>query len=228
MSTSIIVPLFNQWSLTKACVDSVLDTADDAELVLVDNGSTDDTRHEAEADVVVRFATNRGFAAGCNAGARVASGDRLVFLNNDTVCHPGWLEPLVTKLERPVGVTGARLVYPDGSLQHAGVGLRKQRGILEAYNILDEQPGGVVDAVTGACLAVRRDLFEALGGFDEGYYNGYEDVDFCLRVRMAGWSVEYVPASTVTHLESASGPERWRAVQHNVRRLNERWGRSHG
>jgi GT2 family glycosyltransferase len=80
-----------------------------------------------------------------------------------------------------------------------------------------------VEAVTGACLAVRRDVFFKHGGFDVGYRNGYEDVDFCLTVRAAGGRIVYDPMSVVTHVESASGPARWAHFRGNVARLQERW-----
>jgi GT2 family glycosyltransferase len=80
-----------------------------------------------------------------------------------------------------------------------------------------------VDAVTGACLAIRRTDFEMLGGFDECYWNGYEDVDLCLTARAYGGTVVYEPASVVIHHESQSGPERWTGVAANVARLRDKW-----
>jgi GT2 family glycosyltransferase len=140
---------------------------------------------------------------------------------------------MVALVARPqVGAVGAKLLYPSGKVQHAGVGL----GIGGVaghlfYNAGADDPGyfgrlqlvSKVSAVTGACLAIRRSDFELFGGFDEGYWNGYEDVDLCLAVRAAGGTVVYEPTSVVTHLESQSGPERWTGVAANVARLRDKW-----
>lgn len=163
----------------------------------------------------------RGFARTCNLGARDAIGDVLVFLNNDTIPQRGWLEPLVAKASE--GIAGSLLRYPDGRIQHAGVRVGYEGEIVTAWNILDDMPSGEVDAVTGACLAIERDRFFELGGFDEGFVNGYEDVDLCLRHRALGGKCWFVAESSVIHLESQSGSARWTHVAQNVRRLHERW-----
>lgn len=164
------------------------------------------------------------FAENCNRGAAGATEDILIFLNDDTMPHVGWLPPLLDAFnDREVGVAGARLLYPDGRIQHAGVWFDAPGGILTAHNELEDLESGDVDCVTGACLAIRRELFVACDGFDENYRNGYEDVDLCLRVRTGGWRIRYVAESTLTHYESQSGPERWRYVHENVQRLQELW-----
>ena len=221
---SIIVPLFNQWPYTERCIDAIEDHTDRPfEMVLVDNGSTDATRDQL---VQVRNDRNRGFAVACNQGAAYASGDVLVFLNNDTEPHDRWLPNLVAQLTfEDVAVAGCKLVYPHGVIQHAGVDVdfRLPPG-KEAQGVTDDLPARDVDAVTGACLAIRRDVFMALGGFDDGFWNGYEDVDLCLKARAAGYRVRYTPDAVVTHHESKSGPERWTRVRENVYRLREKWG----
>lgn len=214
---SVIIPLFNRWDLTSACIAALNRTGFSGELVLVDNGSTDDT---ATQRVQVRNDRNRGFAVACNQGAAYASGDVLVFLNNDTEPQPGWLDALTSGLLAAT-VAGARLTYPDGTLQHAGIGVdftRPPGG--EAWGITHDGPSGHVDAVTGACLAIKRADFLHLGGFDDGFWNGYEDVDLCLRAGRC-W---YAADAHVIHHESQSGPERWRAVSENVYRLRSKWG----
>lgn len=226
----MIVPAYNRADLTEQCLLSLRDL-DDVEIVLVDNGSTDRTPAlYSLADEVVRFRHNEGFAKGCNAGADRAHRDLLVFLNNDTIPQAGWLEPLVDTLDT-VACAGSLLVYPDGTVQHAGVRLQEVNGVLTAFNIGRGQPltpdllePRDVDAVTGACMAVRAKAFWHAQGFDERYWNGYEDVDLCLKLRDRGYRIRYVPQSRVVHLESESGPERWTAVQANVARLQERWG----
>ena len=203
--------------MTLACIDAIEDNTDhnDYELILVDNGSSDQT---ALMDVSVRNPRNRGFAVACNQGARVSTGDVLVFLNNDTEVQPGWLTPL---LDAMPGVAGPKLVYPDGSIQSAGITVDWSQPLgMEAVNNQTETPGGRVDAVTGACLVIDRATFTEAGGFNTDYWNGYEDVDLCLT---AGGAT-YVPESVVTHHESQSDrTERFRAVGDNVRLLRARW-----
>lgn len=222
MTPSVIVPLYNRHDLTVPCLASITQRC---EVVTVDNGSTDAT---LDLDVTVRIRHNVGFAKACNIGAKVASGDVLVFLNNDTIVHDGWLAPLVEQLEDPtVGVVGARCLYPDGTIQHSGVGVNLSQPFgLEAWNRHDEwtTTAADVDAVTGACFAMRAEDFAALGGFDEGYVNGYEDVDLCLSALGAGLRVVYEPASTITHYESQSGPSRFAHAAHNINRLRTKWG----
>ena len=226
----MIVPAYDRADLTEQCLTALRDL-DGAERVLVDNGSTDRTPDLYPlADTVVRFDNNLGFAAGCNWGAYRARGDRLVFLNNDTIPQPGWLTPLTRALDG-VACAGSLLVYPDGLVQHAGVRLQEVNGTLTAFNIGRGQPLGPdllvardVEAVTGACLAITKHAFWHAQGFDEGYWNGYEDVDLCLKLRAKGYRIRYVPESRVVHLESESGPARWTAVRQNVVRLQEKWG----
>ena len=164
------------------------------------------------------------FAENCNSGARKATSDILIFLNDDTMPHLGWLPPLLDAFNDPdVGIAGARLVYPDGRIQHAGVWFDAPGGILTAHNELEDLESRDVDCVTGACLAIRRELFVACDGFDENFRNGYEDVDLCLRVRAGGWRIRYVAESTLTHYESQSGAARWTHVGENVQRLQDLW-----
>ncbi len=187
-------------------------------MIVVDNGSDGPLPW-----VTLANPRNTGFAHACNAGAQLASGDVLVFLNNDTETQYGWLRPLVAPIEEgDADITGARLVYPNGTLQHAGVEIGDRDGIVTAWNRLEEHPSGPVQAVTGACLAVKRRTFQILDGFDTGYVNGYEDVDFCLRATHHGFVCWYAADSTVMHHESAS-PGRFDHARENVERLHERW-----
>jgi GT2 family glycosyltransferase len=222
VNVTVVVPVFNRWPLTAVCL-AALESCD-AEVVVVDNGSTDDT---SKQDVAIRNDANLGFAKACNQGARAAAGDVIVFLNNDTIPQTGWLEPLVAALAKPhVAAVQPKLVYPDGNMQCAGVGVdfRKPFGS-EAWNIHDDGPAGARDALTGACLAVDADAFWQAGGFDEGFRNGYEDVDLCLSLRELGHLCWYEPASTVVHLESQSDQgERFGYARTNIARLRAKWG----
>ena len=242
---SIVMPVYNKLDLTRACVASLYEHAVAAtwELIVVDNGSSDGSADWlAEQDTEGRLhhlanPENRGFAQGCNLGAESANGRYVLFLNNDMEVTPGWLDPLVATLDRDpeVGIVGSRLLYPDGTIQHAGVALVENRQgatpTLEGIHAAQGKPADarsaarpqVMQIVTGACLLIRREILDLTGGFDEAYWNGNEDVDLCLKTGELGWQTVYRPESVVIHYESQSGPERWAQVQANVDRLNGTW-----
>jgi len=237
-----VIPLFNKAELTRACIRSISanTAAGTYELIVVDNGSTDGTQalcaELPDEVVVLRNDVNRGFAKACNQGARAAAGDHILFLNNDTEVHPNWLPPALAHLDDPdVGAVGSKLLYPDGTIQHCGVVLVEDltdTNKFTATHWLAGSPGDTeasnsprqFQVVTAACILLRRAAYEQAGGFDERYWNGYEDIDLCLQLGGLGWKVMYEPASVVTHVESASGPERFRLVDQNVARLMSRWG----
>ncbi|MGC1512137.1 MAG: glycosyltransferase family 2 protein [Acidimicrobiales bacterium] len=238
---SIIIPLYNRVDLTRSCLESLVEHTPPStyEVVLVDNASTDETGallSQLDGDVVIiRNETNQGFAIACNQGAAAASSDLLLFLNNDTQLLPGWIEPLLrATVEQPqVGAVGAKLIYPDGTIQHGGVSIIQNRigGLFGGWHDHVGKPASWPDAnvakfrnaVTGALMLVRRNAFEQVGGFDTRYWNGNEDVDLCLALREAGWQVLYEPASTVIHYESQSGPERHISENENNVLLRDRW-----
>lgn len=224
VSVSILVPFRDQPRFLRTCVDSVLATTGplDVELVLIDNGSTDLEvltlleRLEGRDDVLI-VSDPRPFnwAQLNNDAARVASGEVLLFLNNDIeACQEGWLTAMVGHALRPdVGAVGARLVYPDGRLQHCGVVI----GMIGAagHPLVGLEPGaaGYLDmalttrecsAVTGACLATRREIFDLLDGFDETLGIDLNDIDFCLRAGTAGYRTIYEPGAELVHHESPS------------------------
>ncbi len=242
MNYSIIMPVFNREDLTKNCLATLLPTlegAGDGEVIVVDNGSRPETAAVLAQFPwvrVLRNEENRGFAAACNQAARVATGRYVVHLNNDTVALAGWLARLLARFEDPdVGIAGARLLYPDDTIQHSGVMLMPFRlgpeGFV-AFHCLSKFPGNSpaalsprdFEAVTGACLVTPRELYMELGGFDEIFWNGYEDVDYCLKVRSRGLRVVYEPAAVLYHYESQSGVQRKRRLMHNIRELAARWG----
>jgi len=240
---SIIIPLYNQVEYTSVCLErlAAVSPGGNFQLVLVDNASTDTTPAlcaSMSGDVlVIRNEENLGFARACNQGANVATGEILLFLNNDTEPGENWLDPLLSVLDREpdVGAVGAKLLFPDGTLQHAGgVLVRNLRrsetplyGLHRYYRLPADHPEANVRAdvqfVTGAALAVRGRAFRAVGGFDERYWNGLEDVDLCLKLREDGWRVVYEPASCLVHHEGMSGPERRVRELKNIARLADRW-----
>jgi GT2 family glycosyltransferase len=239
---SIVIPVYNREDLTQQCLATLPPTLAGAglgEVIVVDNGSEPATAAVLAAHPwvrVIRNERNLGFAAACNQGTRAANGRYVVHLNNDTVGHDGWLANMLRVFaeEANVGIVGARLLFPNGTLQHAGVVSGPTRLGPEGaipYHALWGWPGDFpaaqvrtdFDAVTGACLVMERDLYLALGGFDETYWNGYEDVDLCYKVRAHGLRVVYEPTAVLVHYESQSGIQRKRRVLHNVRELAERW-----
>lgn len=204
-TVSVIVPTLDRADLLGQCVAAI--AADDCQLIV-----EHDTNHD-------------GFAAVCNRAAKQATGDVLVFLNDDTVPQPGWLGALTRRAGW--GVAGSQLLYPDGTVQHSGVFLRRDaEGRLGAFNRRTPVDTPVeVPAVTGAALAVSRGVWDELGGFDEAYRNGYEDVDLCLRARRHGHRVFLAADSTVVHLESQSDQsERFGHAPQNIALLHERFG----
>jgi GT2 family glycosyltransferase len=233
---SIIIPVFNQWALTLKCLLAVARNSGPVshEVIVVDDASTDETVEgltRLEGVRCHRNPLNAGFARSCNQGARLARGKYLLFLNNDTEVHPGWLAPMVDILDkRPdVAVVGNKLLFPDGTIQHGGVVFSYAGPTpVMPFHLDYRQPAHVRDqildlsAVTAACMLMRPEVFNQLRGFDEGYRNGYEDVDLCLRVKEAGHHILYTPHSVVTHHESMSDG-RFHAGWANDERLAETW-----
>ena len=217
---SIVIPTKDQPEHIRACLDSIHERTrwPDLEVVLVDTGTTDPQalaamrKHPAQ---IVAFDRPFNFSAACNAGAAAATGSILVFLNNDTeVITPEWLDHLVLHLvDEGVGAAGPLLFYPDGTVQHAGVVLGP-RGtadhVMRGFPAdADGYAGSLstpreVSAVTGACLAIRRETFERIGGFREAFGTHYQDVDLCLRLRRAGLRIVCTPEARLHHHESPS------------------------
>ncbi len=216
MKASIIVLSWNGASYLPNCLRALFaQDYEGFEVIVVDNGSTD-----GSADLVagqfpqvhlIRNAQTLGFAVGNNIGLRAASGDVLVLLNQDTEVHPGWLKSLVEVVQDDsVGIVGCKLLYPDGTIQHAGACLEGARG--ESIHIGRGEPDegqydqcADVDFVTGAALALTRQALTRIGFLDEGFAPVYyEDVDWCYRARKAGLRVVYAPQAVVTHHESTS------------------------
>ncbi len=216
MKTSVIILAWNGINYLGHCLDAVVSQGyADLQIIVVDNGSTDGSadfvaEHYPQVRLI-RNERNLGFAAGNNVGLRAAAGDALVLLNQDTVVHAGWLAALVNALRDPsIGMVGCKLLYPDGTIQHAGACLKDVRGGSEHIGRHEpdrgqyEQPRDI-DFVTGASVALTRSTLAKVGMLDEGFGPAYhEDADWCYRVRAAGLRVVYWPAAVVTHYESTS------------------------
>ncbi len=222
---SVIIPSRDRLDLIARVTEGVLEKTNypAIELVIVDNGSTEPAvlalYDRLCADPRVRIEPHPhpfNFSAMVNAGARAAQGEILVLLNNDVaVLRPDWLDVLTAQAARPeVGAVGAKLLYEDGRLQHAGVvvGLGGEAGHILRRRPADT-PGHLdrltvaheVSGVTAACLAVAREKYQAVGGFDEATFPiDFNDIDFCLRLGARGWKTMWTPHAVLSHLESVS------------------------
>jgi GT2 family glycosyltransferase len=221
----IVIPTRDRADLLAECIRGLKDTTDYPayEIVVVDNGSTApdalallrDLKRDAHLKVVERPGAFN-FSALSNDGAKATGAPVLAFVNNDiVVVDRGWLKPLVRFAVMPrIGVVGAKLLFPDGRLQHAGVVLGFGGIAGHLYRRMPaDHPGYCnrltvaheVGAVTAACIAVERYKFEAVGGFDaENLPVDLNDMDLCLRISEWGWASLWTPESVLVHLQSAT------------------------
>ena len=214
-SVGIVIPTRDRIDLLQRCVESIeeLTTYGNYEIIVVDNDSTDRETLEFLATLKGRVLPYRGafnFAHMMNVAAREARTDMLLFLNNDTeVITPGWIEALLEFAQQPrIGAVGARLLYPSGDPQHEGIIMGICRGTAGNIDHGDYFSLGQsvlnATAVTAACMMTRSSVFAEMGGFDEGLTVAFNDVDYCLRLREAGYRIVYTPYAQLVHHESAS------------------------
>lgn len=238
MQVSFVVPLYNCLGFTQAMVASLQATLPrnlSHEIILVDDGSTDGTRAWLATLTspfrVVLNERNLGYAGANNRGAAVAQGQFLALLNNDLVLIPRWLEPMLAahqQLGSRAGVIGnVQRDARTGATDHSGISVNLKAKPEHDHELPPRwirflHPIRRVVAVTGACALIERTLWEKLGGFDEGFSNGGEDVDFCLRVRAEGRINAVALRSIVRHHISASPGRKLRDEQ-NSRRLASKW-----
>ena len=234
---SIIIPCFNGWRYTGACLTALRGTLPPdfaGEVIVVDDASSDETAdglaslaREIKWLRVLSNDSNLGFLESVRLGAESARGDMLVFLNNDTVPLDGWLQSLLRTFRQHegVGAVGGKLLYPDGRVQEAG-GMVFADGSAAKFGYMHPDADASffrfvreVDYVSGCLLATPRDVYEELGGFDRRFEFGYyEDTDYCFALRGRGYRVLYQPASVIVHVEGATagidlavGPKRYQA-----------------
>ena len=237
---SVIIPVFNKWDLTKQCLESLQKETLGLsyEVIVVDNASSDETGAYLDQLGSALFADkfrsihlpeNRNFGPACNLGAELANAPYLLFLNNDTILTPNWAYPLLDILDNDPNVAAVDpiLIYPDQTIQHAGIAFT-MTGPIHFYRrfpivhpLLTKERS--LQALTAAAFMVRRDLFLKLPGFYEEYKNGFEDVDLCLHLIDLGYKLICTPKSRIMHLESQS-PGRHDQSKKNATLLQKRCG----
>jgi O-antigen biosynthesis protein len=217
MKTSLIIPIYNNKEYTEKCLNSIFNFGANSkfEIIVVNNGSIDGSaEYLSELNdkiTVIQNDENLGFAKACNQGAKIAQGEYLLFLNNDTVVTRGWLDILVQEMDNNenIAIIGPKLLYPDGTVQSAGVVFDEEKW---PHHIYTKEKGTELfvnkkrefQCLTAACFLIRKSIFNQFGGFDESYLNGLEDLDLCLKVRELGLGILYCPESVVYHYESVT------------------------
>lgn len=247
---SIVIPNKDEAATLKKCIDSILDrsTYPSYEILIIENNSTEASvfayYRELERRENTRVLTWHGrfnYSAINNFGVSHARGDYVLLLNNDTeVITPGWIEELLMFAQRAdVGAVGAKLYFPDDTVQHAGLGL----GLLTLAGHLHKgfdraHPGYMgrliyaqdLSGVTGACVMLRRAVWDRVNGLDESFAVAFNDVDLCMRVRQAGYLIVFTPFAELYHYESKSRgpedtPEKQKRFAGEVRRFQQRWAK---
>lgn len=244
----IVIPTRDNLGVLSVCLQTLLQnsTYPDLQVVVVDNGSCKpETLHYLQAITdprvkVIRDDTPFNFSRLINLGTKAVRGEILCLLNNDMqITQPDWLEEMVGwAIQDGVAAVGARLWYGEGLLQHGGIVLGIQGIAGHAHKFLKMGDSGYMNraelhqtmsAVTGACMVVRRSVYEELRGFDEALGVAYNDVDFCLRARKAGYRNVWTPHAEMIHHESISrgfedSPEKQARFQREAGLMRERWG----
>lgn len=214
---SIVIPAYDGWQMNYRCLRSIFKNTHGIsyEVIFADDGSSDETANIAEYiknAVLIRNPANLGFLKNCNNATKFTKGEYILFLNNDTEVTTGWLHSLAELMDKDhtIGITGSKLIYPDGRLQEAGgifwqdasawnYGHKRNPGAPE-YTYVKE-----VDYISGASLMIRKSVWDKIGGFDERYSPAYcEDADLAFEVRKMGLKIVYQPLSVVIHHEGFS------------------------
>jgi len=245
---SLIVPTKDRLDLLEPCIRSLVSgsTYRNTEILIIDNCSSEPSTLAYLSRIVQEHPTirvipyDRPFhpSAIKNTATREARGDYLLFLNNDIeVISPGWIEALLEQAQREnVACAGAKLLYPNGTIQHAGVVMGPDGSADHIFRFAAGEsqagPQGIscirnYRMITGACMMIRRKTLEDLGGFDEGYQAGFGDLDLCMQAHYRGFLNVYTPFAELYHHESASLATSPSAGYHQVdrERFRERWGR---
>lgn len=247
---SIIIPNKNHCEDLKRCIRSIkrLTTYSNYEIVIVDNQSNeedlvefyDQLRYDDRINIV-SFDKEFNYSEANNFGVRYATGEYYILLNNDTeVISPAWIEEMLMYAQRDdIGAVGAKLYFPDHTIQHAGVilGLGPHRTAGHAFSKVDGENLGYmgrlyyaqnVSAVTAACVMIPRRVWEAVNGLDTSFAVAFNDVDLCMRIRQMGYLIVWTPYAELYHYESKSRgsentPEKKKRFESEVQRFRERW-----
>lgn len=240
-TVSVVIPSRDQSPMLRRCLISLFDVIayPNLEVVVVDTGSQEVATERLYAEIssrpqfnVVDDEGSFNFGRACNTGAKKSQGELILFLNNDAeFVEPSGIEAMARWFEVPgIGAVGAKLLYPDGSLQHAGV-IVGMGGL--ASHLYQHQTEGRQDmfggpdwyrnlsAVTAACMMVSRQAFEQANGFSQEFQLNYSDVDFCLRLRERGWRIVYTPDARLIHQEGATHNKR--IPRRDFELASERW-----
>jgi GT2 family glycosyltransferase len=229
---SVVIPTTGEGGKYLELLLPILAGEKECEVTVVDNASTDNTLEICKlAGVsVVRLDQNYGFARACNEGAKATNLPYILFLNNDTEPVPGFSDEMLKVMEEDEinGIIGAKMLFKlNGKVQHAGISFYEDGWAYElGRNFTPEHPfvnqRRELNAVTAACMLIRRSLFEALGGFDIAYTNGWEDVDLCLQARELGIRILYCPTAIVYHHHFGT-PGRLSTERENRKRFAKIW-----
>jgi len=246
--TSIVIPVYNQWAFTEACLDSLAAHTDPPhEIIIIDNASSDGTAEHLRRRTgrnggiaVITNQRNLGFTPAANQGLRAAAGEFVLLLNNDTVLTAGWLEGLqqVAGSDDRIGIVAPKLVRPEtGRLQGIGALVFCQDGLRPPVGegLPPDTPGlqhpFEIQYAEGSCMLIKRAVIDAIGYLDECFAPAYyEDTDYCFRAREAGFRIVYAPGSTVWHHSTVTAQAVRRedsslqeAQARNDRIFRERW-----
>ncbi len=249
---SILIPSCDHAADLRTCVESIYrkSTYEDFEIIVIENNSRENAtfrcyeqlqKEHKSLKVITWQGTGFNYSALNNFGAKAATGEYLLLLNNDTeVISPRWMEEMVMYAQQDrVGCVGAKLLYPDNTIQHAGIGFGFLTLAAHMHkNFPVGHPGYMgrlvyaqdVYAVTAACLMVRRSVYEEVGGLDESFAVAFNDVDFCVRVREAGYANVFTPFAQLYHYESKSrgldeDPVKRKRFESEVKRFQARWAK---
>jgi O-antigen biosynthesis protein len=235
-TVSVVIVTYGDGETALRAIESLVANTDPCyELIVVDNASPDDTGDRFSAGLVggnlVKNEENAGFAGGCNQGAELASGAQLCFLNPDAFVEAGWLPPLQEALARDhVAAAIPLFLHPDGRVQEAGSAVDSGGAALaigdgDDPRSFEHRFVRSVDYGSAACLLVRADLFDEVGGFDPIYSPAYyEDADLCFKLRERGFATVYEPRSRVVHVRGGATPKAEALMVANRRTFADRWG----
>ena len=248
---SIIIPNCDHADDLKGCIDSIREktTYSNYEIIIIENNSSDpdtfryyDSLRAAADDVKIITWPGAGFnwaALNNHAVREAASGDYLLLLNNDTeIISPEWIEEMLMHAQRPdVGAVGAMLYYPDDTVQHAGVIMGIGSVGVHAFSRMKRGSRGYMGrmcyaqdltAVTGACIMMRRSVWDEIGYIDEAFAVNYNDIDLCMRIRKAGYLIVWTPYAELYHWESKSrgavdDPVKRAGLEHEKNLFRAKW-----